>query len=386
MDDGVFAVTGDLPAAVAARFRTELFDLVEAWSGDVIVDLAAVSALAAANIRVLLDVADRLAGTGRRLRLAGGVEAQRVLRAARVTDTLETFATVAGALGAQAAASRRVAAAAEGDELRRLREEVRDLRAKLRSRPLIARALGMLQERYRLADEDVALRLLKEAAQRYNLKLHVFADALLSARPPVRPATEPANRPPADWFPGRIRPPAPGTPALGPRHYQRHGVAVFLDAVLDAALACVGATAGDIRLVDPAAGGLRLERHRGLGPEFVSFFADADGLITPCATAMSRGTRVVVADVALDSIFAGTEARRVFLDAGALAVQSTPVLTPSGRCLGVVSTHQPVAGRVPTPAQEAELDLIAADAGEWLRWHQRTTILDALEHLHRRAR
>ena len=35
-----------------------------------------------------------------------------------------------------------------------------------------------------------------------------------------------------------------------------------------------------------------------------------------------------------------------------------------------------------TAAETKALDVVGAEAGRWLAWHQRTVVVDALEHLH----
>lgn len=385
--DGVLVVIGEIDAEASIPFRTELTAFVETQGGDVILDVSEVHVITAAGVRVLLEIADRLSGTARRLRLVTSAEVQRVLRAARVADVLETYDEFDDAVGAQAAALRRTfyRAADSGavdvapDELHRLRREIGDLRAKLRTRPLLARALGVLQERYRLADEDTARRLLREASQRYNLKMRMVAAAVLNAPPPAAGGS-------ALWFPQRMRFPAPATmfPASGRR--RTHTLPSLLDAVLDTALACTATAIGYVQLVDTGIGGLRLERHRGFTVDLADLLAHVDGGGTPCALAMDRRTRVVFPDIADGAVLTSKRVQEVMLGAGIRSVQSTPLLGPSGRCLGVVSTCHTRADHVPSAAERDQLDDIACQAGQWLEWHEHTTVLDALEDLHGRAK
>ncbi|MBT2893799.1 ANTAR domain-containing protein, partial [Streptomyces sp. McG2] len=69
--------------------------------------------------------------------------------------------------------------------------EVHDLRASLRTRPLIAQAQGILQERYGLRDAETAFDLLRDSSQQHNVKLRTLASVFLSA---PRPADGP------QWF------------------------------------------------------------------------------------------------------------------------------------------------------------------------------------------
>ncbi|WP_340374088.1 hypothetical protein U5640_02135 [Streptomyces sp. SS7] len=59
-----------------------------------------------------------------------------------------------------------------------------------------------------------------------------------------------------------------------------------------------------------------------------------------------------------------------------------PLTTGSGACVGMVSAHvdRPLDGL--RTAQLTALEALGAQAGRWLAWHERTVLLDALEHLH----
>ncbi len=338
-------VSGVVDAESSGYLRMRLVELVNPAGGDVIMDLQGVLELSTPGVAVLIDMAERLAGEGRRLRLAQGSGGGLPMGPVH-------------------------------DELRRLRKEVRDLRGQLRTRPLVARALGILQARYGLADEAAAHELLRDASQRHNLKMRSVASAVLAAPPPGPAAGE-------QWFPGRVRRPAPEVAFLT---RTEQGLSAFLNALLDTALACMNTTMGSVQLVDQDQGGLRLERQRGLTEDFVDFFGHVDGEDTVCGLALRKGERVVVADVTTDPACAGTEAGEVLRAAGACALQCTPITTPTGQVVGMVSTHHHESGRVPNAAEAAELDRIAAEAGAWLHWHQRTVVPDALEYLHRSAR
>ncbi|MFC0104984.1 GAF and ANTAR domain-containing protein [Kibdelosporangium aridum] len=257
------------------------------------------------------------------------------------------------------------------DDVSQLRHEVFDLKAALRSRPLIARALGLLQGRYDLTD-DTAFTLMRDSAQRHNLKLSTLASSLLAAKPP-------AGR---DWFPGRIRRLTPKMSYLPERQTNRTAV---LTAFLDTVLGTMDADAGDLQLVDQLTGALQLEQHRGLSVEFIDFFATVTDGETSCGTALRRRSRVIVTDVAKDPIFAGTASGEMVLDAGVHSVQSTPLVLPDGRCVAMVSTHYARKGRGPTGTEGARLDKLALETALWLDWHQRTVVLDALERVHQEA-
>jgi hypothetical protein len=265
------------------------------------------------------------------------------------------------------------AAAADDGELERLRAEMRDLRARVRVRPLISQAQGILQERYALPDGESAFALMQRASQRYNVKLHTLAGVLVTAPRP--------DGPDALWFPQRVRGPEPDL-TFTQAHRSGSGTrGAVLKAVLRSTLTVTGTDMGNVQLTDPVRGGLRIEQHTGLTADFVDFFAHVGEDGTSCARAARDVAQVTVHDVESDPVF--TEAaRRAILAAGSRACHSVPLTTESGLCVGMVSAHldRPLDGL--TTAQTKALDIVGSQAGRWLAWHDRTVVLDALEHLH----
>jgi len=73
-----------------------------------------------------------------------------------------------------------------------------------------------------------------------------------------------------------------------------------------------------------------------------------------CGTALERGERIVVEDVEQSPIFIGTPALDIQLKAGVHAVQSTPIVSRSGKPLGMFSTHF----KKPHRPDERELHLL----------------------------
>ncbi|MFJ8109370.1 ANTAR domain-containing protein [Streptomyces sp. NPDC096132] len=261
----------------------------------------------------------------------------------------------------------------ERDEVLRLRAEVRALRARVRAHPLIAQAQGMLQERYALPDSDGAFTLMRRTSQRFNVKMRTLAAVLVTTpRPDDRTAL---------WFPRRVRHPEPALgfmPQDPPGGRSRGAV---LGAVLNRTLTVVGTDMGNVQTVDRVAGGLRIERHTGLTEEFLDFFAHVGEEGTACAKAARDVAQVTVRDVEEDPVF--TEpAREAILAAGSRACHSVPLTASSGACVGMVSAHADHRLDTLEASQLRTLDALGAEAGRWLAWHERTVLLDALEHLH----
>jgi hypothetical protein len=138
----------------------------------------------------------------------------------------------------------------------------------------------------------------------------------------------------------------------------------MLESALDAAIDATRAQKGNVQLKTDE--GLRIVVQRGFPGQFLEFFAcvtSAHG--AACGTALNSGAQVVVGDVATDPIFAGTEAARVMQEASARAVQSTPLVSPEGNILGMLSTHFDHPHR-PSESELAIVDQIARRAAFWL--------------------
>lgn len=342
-------------------FAAHLSTKIPADVSHVVVDLSELATLGAAGVRVLVQQT-KLRSL---LTVASTPHVRKILDLTSTPGELDLYDSVAAA----------IAACRVAPGLAELRQEIYGLRAALRTRPMIARALGLLQGRYGMSDVDKAFTLLRESAQRHNLKLHTLASALLAAPPP---------RSPEEWFPGRVRRPAP--PLSFQPYDKQHNRTAVLATFLEKAIELMDTTIGDLQLIDGPNGVLRMEQHRGLPPEFVDFFATVSDSNTSCGVALQRKARVIVPDVATDPIFAGTTSGKMVLDVGIRSVQSTPLLTSDGRCVGMISTHDFRRGKTPTTRQTTQLDRGAKELASWLDWHQRTIVLDALEYIHQNAR
>jgi anti-anti-sigma factor len=341
-----------------------------------VLDVSGVCLLASAGARVLVEWARRFAVQDRRLALVGPAPAvERSLRATSGIAVFRSFDAAVASLPRPSASGD--AAPRTGGEVDALLRARRDLRAQIRTRPLIGQAMGMLVERYLLPDGDAAFALLRACSQRHNLKLRFLAAAVVAAPRPRSPG--------GMWFPGRVRHAVPATAFLHRRDVEPTNRSSVLDAVLGEAMRCTGVRRAHLQLVDPALDVLVLEKHSGLGEEFTDYFAHVGTHGTACAAARHSGERVTVLDVASDPIFAGRRSREVSLAAGSRSVQSTPVLNAAGRCVGVVSTHASQPGRRLSQGAERRVDVLVRETAEWLAWYQRTVVLDALEALHAMA-
>ena len=138
-----------------------------------------------------------------------------------------------------------------------------------------------------------------------------------------------------------------------------------LDEILEAAIFVTRAGKGNVQLYDRETKTLRLAAARGFSERWLQFFQNISNDAAACATAMNRSSRVIVEDVRTSPIFAGTDALRVQIEEGILAVQSTPLISRSGELLGMLSTHFPEP-HVPQESQLYWLDLLARQAADLL--------------------
>jgi hypothetical protein len=140
----------------------------------------------------------------------------------------------------------------------------------------------------------------------------------------------------------------------------------LLPQVLRGAMALVGGDFGNIQIVDPATGSLRLITQAGFGPEFLDYFAVVEDVHSTCGRAARQGAQTAVADVRADPGF--TPHREIAAAAGFRAVQSTPLVDYAGHLIGIVSTHFQRPHR-PSDRDLRIMRLYADFAGEALTRH-----------------
>ncbi|GGL62433.1 transcription antitermination regulator [Streptomyces fumigatiscleroticus] len=242
------------------------------------------------------------------------------------------------------------------------------------ARAPVSVAQGLLVERYRTESMQAAFELLRQTSQRFNVRLYVLVEALIRLPGPDHDAGR--------WFPRRIRtapPPLHGLPVDpdGPC-----GQSEVLAAALHRVLHVNQTGMGNVQIAQH--GLLRLEKHTGLTTEFTDYFMFVRDTTSACAQAARRRAQITVRDVALADVY-DEPSRQTILRADSRACHSVPLVGPSGRVLGVISSHhrRPLPG--PTYAQLAALQTMGVAVGGWLSWYRQTVVLDALEHLHAAA-
>lgn len=110
--------------------------------------------------------------------------------------------------------------------------------------------------------------------------------------------------------------------------------------ILAAAVTIMRADAASLQMLDADRGELVLLGQIGFHPDSAAFWqrvGDASG--GTCSQAMGQQARVVVGDVLEDEIIRNSEDLRYFQLSGIVAMQTTPLITRSGRMIGMMSTH-----------------------------------------------
>jgi DNA-binding NarL/FixJ family response regulator len=133
-----------------------------------------------------------------------------------------------------------------------------------------------------------------------------------------------------------------------------------LSEVVAHAMEMTGADMGSLQILDHQTNNLYIAAQSGFSKQFLEFFDRVPQNQGACGTALSRGQRVVVDDVAEDPIFRGTKSKEIVLGEGVRAVQSIPLTTASGKLVGVLSTHF----RTPKPPRQKLLQITDAFAQE----------------------
>ena len=123
-------------------------------------------------------------------------------------------------------------------------------------------------------------------------------------------------------------------------------------------------------------GELRLLAFRGFTPEAAAFWewVGTDSAGSTCGAALRTGKRVIAADIEKCDFMTGSEDRAMYLQTGIRACQTTPLLSRSGKVLGMISTHwrQP---HEPSERDLRVLDILARQAADLI---ERKHAADAL--------
>jgi PAS domain S-box-containing protein len=134
--------------------------------------------------------------------------------------------------------------------------------------------------------------------------------------------------------------------------------AAIYDSMLDAAVAIMRSDFGSMQVLHPergANGELQLLTSRAFTPQAQALWQwvkpDSG---TSCGEALRTGARVIVDDINTSPLTAGKEVQRDYLENGIQAMQTTPLVSRTGKTLGMISTHW----RKPHQPEERQLRLL----------------------------
>jgi PAS domain S-box-containing protein len=163
---------------------------------------------------------------------------------------------------------------------------------------------------------------------------------------------------------------------------QEGNLDALYERVLDAAVSLMSADVGSMQKYDPEQDQLRLLASRGFCPEAVAFWERVNrNSATSCGMALSVGHRVIVPDVECSDFMAGSADLNVSRRVGIRAMHSTPLLSRSGRLLGMISTYwgKP---HYPTEHEFRALDVLARQAADLIeRTQVETALRESEQHL-----
>ncbi|WP_395752669.1 PAS domain-containing protein [Prosthecobacter sp.] len=153
--------------------------------------------------------------------------------------------------------------------------------------------------------------------------------------------------------------------------------------ILDTAIAIMRADMASLQMYDEGEKALRLLAWRGFHPLSAAHWACIRfSSLTICGKAMADGARTLVADVEEKADLAGTADLAEFRRSGIRACQSTPLLSRTGRLIGMVSTHWR-APHLPTEHDLRLFDLLARQAADIIERAQAEAALRSSENFNR---
>jgi GAF domain-containing protein len=111
-----------------------------------------------------------------------------------------------------------------------------------------------------------------------------------------------------------------------------------LAGIIEAALTITHADFGNIQLLDPRTSNLKIAAQRGFPHWWIDYWDTVSDGDATFGAALQRGERVIVEDVEQSPVFTGADLE-MQRKAGVRAVQSTPIISRSGKPIGMFSTH-----------------------------------------------
>jgi signal transduction histidine kinase len=142
----------------------------------------------------------------------------------------------------------------------------------------------------------------------------------------------------------------------------------FREKLLDAAMSIMRSDCASLQMFkeDASGGHLELIAHRGFSQEAIDRWQSVyTTTFTTCGEVLRSGRRVIASDVRKCDFMYGSDDLQFYLRGGVNAVQSTPLLSRTGRLLGAFSTHWR-SPHTPSDRDLRLLDILARQAADLL--------------------
>jgi len=138
-----------------------------------------------------------------------------------------------------------------------------------------------------------------------------------------------------------------------------------LQEVLNVAVEISSADKGVVQLIDIESRALKIVANSGFAESFLSFFANVEEGESAWKRAMDSQQRVIIEDVTTSKLLAGKPSLKTLTEAGVRAVQSLPLMSSTGKLLGIISTHFCEPHR-PSEQELRLMDLLARQTADYL--------------------
>lgn len=147
-------------------------------------------------------------------------------------------------------------------------------------------------------------------------------------------------------------------------------IQTLYDQILDAAIAIMHSDMGSMQMLFPEKNELLLLAWKGFNPESARFWKWVRiASASTCGVALAKGERVIVSNVENCEFMAGTEDLDSYRLSGIQAVQSTPLISRSGKVVGMISSHWKDVHQ-PLERELSRLDIVARQAADLIERKQ----------------
>jgi PAS domain S-box-containing protein len=154
------------------------------------------------------------------------------------------------------------------------------------------------------------------------------------------------------------------------RIIEENNIQLLFEAIVESAVALMRADMGSIQKLVPEEGQLSLLAWQGFHPDAARYWRlVTNHSASTCGIALAENKRFIVPDVETFAYFNDTEDLEMFRLSGIHAVQSTPLISRSGKLVGMLSTHWKYR-HIPGSQELGLLDVLARQAADLIEQRQ----------------